>query len=112
MLHLVVLEFGVVMLALGLALVTAVLLFIMVFVYTHLDKKLLKKFRELEGREKELQDSMRRVNEARANEGKEIRKRLEAIEDKVGIAAQAEAVAVEAPVEKAKVKAVAKSGKK
>lgn len=74
-------EIGVIFLALGLAICVVFLLMIIGLVY----KKLRDKYEILEGRERELQDSINRVNEARVSESKELRKSVESIEHKLDV---------------------------
>src|SRR3989344_7251629 len=98
-------EIGIVMLGLGMILGLAIVIFLLAFVYTHLDKKLLKKFSELSNKDNESWNNITKVNEARANEARELRKRIEAIEEKLNIALQPESEAKEIAKEKIAVKA-------
>ena len=99
-----ILEVSVALLALGLALSIAVVLFIIIFVYTHLDKKLVKKISEIPTKEKELRDYIKKANDARILDIRELNKRMESIEQKLEVLLQPEGEAKEVAKEKVRSK--------
>ncbi len=101
-----ILEISVVMLGLGLLLCVSIIFFVIVFIYTHLDKKFMKKFNELIEREHEMWGGISKVKGASSSEVRDIRNRIELLEQKIDILVQpgeeAKAIAKE------KIKAVAR----
>ncbi len=91
-------EIGVIFLALGIAICFVLLLMLIGFVY----KKLRDKYESLEEREKGLQESINRVNEARVTEGKDLRKSMESIEHKLDVLLTPEGAEKELAKEKIK----------
>ena len=99
-----VVELGVLAIALGLIVSIAVVLFVIALVYIHLNRKFKHKFEEFASKEFEIYENLRKINEARANEGKELKKRLETIEDKLDIAIKPDGEEKELAKEKVKAK--------
>ena len=96
------------MLALGLLLGMAVVFFLLVFIYTHLDKKFMKKFSEFSNREREVWGGISKVKGASNSEVRELKERLDSLESKLDLLLQPEGEAKE--LAKEKLKSVARSG--
>ncbi len=99
----VILEAGVVLLALGFVLSLAVVAFVIIFVYTHLDKKLAKKLKEITDAQKELKEFITRANNSRVSESRDLDKRIEELENKIDVLVKPESE--EKELEKEKIKA-------
>ncbi len=97
-----ILELTVLFLAFGFILTVGVSLFIVFFIYTHFKKKLKHKADELT---EEFQNNIARVNNVGFAETKELRKRVEAVEEKLDALLQPEGDAKEVAKEKVKVHA-------
>lgn len=73
---------------------------LMIYFYRFSNKKLMKKIADLKKGEHELRDSIEKVNNARAKENKELKGRLDVIEEKLSIVVKAEGLEKKVEMEK------------
>ena len=103
-----ILEISMVMLTVVLVLFAAVVFFLLVFVYTHLDKKFMLKLSEFSEQNREVWAGISRVKGAGNSELRELKERIDLLEEKLDILVQPEGDAKEIAREKAKILARSK----